>query len=94
MNELYRIIPEEFGGGLLIVFIVSFAKLYDNLIGNNNAILFNSDYYRVVLILGVFLAVLAVVLNIIFIPKYGINGAAFATFIAYFLYNLAKLGIC
>ncbi len=91
LNELYRIIPEEFGGGLLIVFLVGLAKLYDDLMGNNNAILFNSKFYRAVLILGVFLAVLAVVLNLVLIPKYGIYGAAFATFLAVFLYNTAKI---
>lgn len=91
LNELYRIIPEEFGGGLLIVFLVGLAKLYDDLMGNNNAILFNSKFYRAVLILGVFLAVLAVVLNLVLIPKHGIYGAAFATFLAVFLYNTAKL---
>jgi len=91
INELYRVIPQEFSGGLLVVFMIGMVKLYDNLLGNNNAILFNSDYYRVVLILGVILAILTVILNIVFIPRYGINGAAFATFLAVLLYNSAKL---
>lgn len=91
LNELYKLIPKEFGGGLLIVFLIGLAKLYDDLMGNNNAILFNSKYYRVVLILGVFLAVLAIVLNVLLIPKYQIYGAAYATFIAVFMYNSAKL---
>lgn len=91
INEMYSLIDENYSNGLLIVFIISFSKLLDSLLGNNNAILFNSDYYRMVLILGVFLAVLTVSLNIVFIPKYGINGAAFATFMAIFLYDLAKV---
>ena len=91
INVLYKIIPPEFSGGLLVVFLVGVAKLSDNLIGNNNAILFNSDYYRVVLLLGALLAIIAVVLNIILIPKYGINGAAFATFISILAYNIAKV---
>jgi len=91
LHELYRIIPPEFGGGLSIVFLIGLAKLYDDLMGNNNAILFNSKYYRVVLILGVFLAVLAIVLNALLIPTLQIYGAAYATFIAIFLYNSAKL---
>jgi len=91
INELYKIIPDEFSVALLVVFLVSLAKLFDNLLGNNNAILFNSDYYRVVLVLGVVLAILTVVLNILLIPDYGINGAALATFISIFIYNSAKL---
>ncbi|MGS2726066.1 lipopolysaccharide biosynthesis protein [Psychroserpens sp. BH13MA-6] len=91
INELYRIIPSEFSGGLIVVFLISIAKLFDNLLGNNNAILFNSDYYRVVLIFGVILAVLAIVLNMVFIPIYGINGSAIATFLAILIYNSIKI---
>ncbi|WP_204345271.1 polysaccharide biosynthesis C-terminal domain-containing protein [Psychroserpens algicola] len=91
INQLYEIIPSEFSGGLVVVFLISLAKLYDNLLGNNNAILFNSDYYYMVLFFGVFLAVLAVVLNLILIPLYGINGSALATFTAIVIYNTIKV---
>lgn len=91
INQLYYIIPEEFGGGLFVVFIISVSKLYDAVLGSNNAILFNSDYYRMVLVLGVLLVILMVILNIIFIPWLGINGAGLATFIAVFVYNSIKL---
>ena len=37
------------------------------------------------------MAVLTIVLNMLFIPLYGINGAAAATFLAVLLYNLAKI---
>jgi O-antigen/teichoic acid export membrane protein len=91
INQLYAIIPSEFGDGLIVVFLISVAKLYDNLLGNNNAILFNSDYYRMVLVFGVILAVLAVLLNLILIPMYGVNGAGLATFIAIVVYNTIKI---
>ncbi len=91
INQLYYIIPEDFSGGLLVVFMISIAKLYDNALGSNNAILFNSDYYRVVLVLGVFLVILMILLNIVFIPVLGINGAGIATFLAIFTYNSIKL---
>jgi O-antigen/teichoic acid export membrane protein len=91
INQLYEILPEKFTGGLFAVIIVSLAKLYDNSLGNNNAILFNSDYYRTVLFFGVLLAIMAIVLNAIFIPVYGIEGSAFATFLAVFIYNTIKI---
>ncbi|NRA92827.1 MAG: polysaccharide biosynthesis C-terminal domain-containing protein, partial [Psychroserpens sp.] len=91
IKQLYHIIPEEFSGGLYVVLLVSVAKLYDNLLGNNNAILFNSDYYRMVLVFGVVLAISAVVLNIILIPLYGINGSALATMLAVVIYNTIKI---
>lgn len=91
INQLYEILPEEFTGGLFVVVIVSIAKLYDNSLGNNNAILFNSDYYKMVLFFGVLLAIMAIVLNAIFIPVYGIEGFAFATFLAMVIYNTIKI---
>lgn len=91
INELYKIIPEEFSGGLIVVFLISLAKLYDNLLGNNNAILFNSDYYLAVLVFGVGLAIMAIVLNMVLIPRFGINGSALATFIAIAVYNTVKI---
>ncbi len=91
INELYYVIPKEFSGGLFVVFLISVAKLYDAFLGANNAILFNSNYYRAVLLLGVFLIVIIVVLNMVFIPWLGIDGAALATFLAIVLYNSIKL---
>ena len=91
INQLYELIPDKYTGGLIVVLLISVAKLSDNIIGNNNAILFNSDYYRVVLALGVLLAIMVVVFNAILIPEYGINGAAFATFMSVIVYNFAKV---
>lgn len=91
INQLYLLIPEEFSVGINVVLLISVAKLYDTLLGSNNAILFNSDYYRVVLMLGVLLVVIMIVLNMVLIPLFGINGAALATFIAIFFYNSVKL---
>lgn len=91
INELYFLIPEEFSGGLIVVFLISIAKLYDNLMGCNNVVLFNSDYYRVVLLFGVILTILTVLLNMVFIPMFGINGSAFATFMAISIYNSIKI---
>lgn len=91
INQLYMLIPTNYRDGLVVVFLISFAKLLDSLLGNNNAILFNSDYYRVVLFQGALLAVLAIVLNTVLIPRYGINGSAVATLIAVTVYNTIKI---
>lgn len=93
ISQLYELIPEAYQISFSIVVILSCVKLYDNLIGNNNSILFNSDYYRLVLGIGVVLALLAFILNLIFIPLYGIFGAALATFLAFAVYNTFKLFI-
>ncbi len=90
LNDLFLMLPEEYRGGFVIVFLIGLAKVYDSVLGNNNAILFNSDYYKALLVMGGFLAVLVIVLNLMFIPKYGLNGAAFASFLAIALYNTIK----
>lgn len=91
LNDLFMVLPEEYRGGFSIVFLIGLAKVYDSLLGNNNAILYNSDYYRTLLVMGVLLAILVVLLNLVFIPKYGLNGAALATFFAIAVYNTVKL---
>ena len=91
VHELYELVPDEYQISFSIVILISCVKLYDSLLGNNNSIMFNSDYYRLVLAVGVFLAVMAFLLNIWLIPIFGLFGAALATFLAFALYNTAKL---
>jgi O-antigen/teichoic acid export membrane protein len=91
IRELYELLPKEYSGGIFVVFVIGISKYFDLLLGNNNAIIFNSKYYRTVLFLGLFLAFAAITLNMYLIPRYQINGTAVATLIAMTLYSLAKL---
>lgn len=74
-----------------MVFMIGISKYFDLILGNNNAIIFNTKYYRAVLFLGVLLVFLTIGLNMIFIPIYGIMGSAFATLLSITIYSLAKL---
>ena len=100
INKLYEIIlsglktEDEkllYLSGIPVVFMIGLSKYFDLILGNNNAIIFNTKYYRTVLFLGVALVVVTVILNMIFIPIYGITGSAFATLLSITLYSLAKL---
>ncbi|MCD0468994.1 oligosaccharide flippase family protein [Flavobacterium sp. JAS] len=91
INQLYELVPKEYSGGIAVVFMIGLSKYFDLILGNNNAIIFNTKYYRMVLYLGLMLVVLTVVLNMIFIPIFGIFGSAFATLLSITLYSLAKL---
>jgi len=91
IDTLYKLLPAEYSQGAFVVFLVGISKYFDLILGNNNAIIFNSKYYRMVLFLGLMLAVLAIALNMLLIPIYQINGAAVATLVAVTLYSLAKL---
>ncbi len=91
VNQLYLLIPSEYQISTVIILLLALVKLFDNMLGNNNSILFNSDYYRLVLSFGVVLSVIAFVLNLLLIPPYGIFGAAIASFLAFAVYNISKL---
>ena len=91
INQLYLMLPPDYSKGLFVVFAIGLSKYFDLILGNNNAIIFNSKYYKMVLFLGLLLVALVVLLNMYFIPNYGLNGAAFATLIAITMYSLAKL---
>lgn len=92
INDLYNLIPSKgYEIGAQVLFLISVVKLSDSLTGMSNAVLLNASYYRLVLYLGLFLVGCTVAFNCFFIPKWGINGAALATFIAFSLYNSLKI---
>ena len=91
IKEMYQLIPEDYSGGILVVFLIGLSKFYDVLLGNNNSIIINTKHYRTVLLFGVFTVILMIALNMIFIPLYGIEGSAFATLLTVMIYNTIKL---
>ncbi len=91
LNDIYVLLPDNYSTGIQIVFWIGLAKVFDALMGNSNSILYNSDYYQAILFMGVGLAILTILLNIWLIPNYGLNGAAIASFMAFFVYNVVKL---
>ncbi len=91
VSDLYLLIPEAYSGGITIISIIGLIKVYDALLGINNAILYNSNYYRAVLLMGLLLAILTIFFNYLLIPRYGIEGAAIASFLAFFIFNTIKL---
>ncbi len=91
LEDLYLMLPKAYRDGYAIVFLIGLAKVIDSLLGNNNSILYNSPYYKTVLAFGVGLAVLTIGLNYWLIPRMGLLGAALASFVSIFIFNLIKL---
>lgn len=91
IKSLYLLIDTDYATGLYVVLFISASKLLDNCLGINNAIVFNSDYYRIVLVIGVVAVLVAIVLNVWLIPRIGITGAGVTTCIATIGYTGAKL---
>lgn len=81
---------KTFGQGKYIILFLSIGNIINIATGINGTIINTSKYYRADLYFQVALVFLTIILNIIFIPLYGLNGAALATAITLSLHNSLK----
>lgn len=88
VDALYTFLPEGYSDGKWVVFIISLGTLFNMATGLNAPILFNSDKYRYGAFFLIVLAVLVLVLQMTFIPRFGLSGAAWATALASITYNI------
>ena len=92
---LFEIMPDGQSmvenGALTVVFLIAFSRFLDMITSVNSQIISFSKYFRYNLVFLVLLAVLNVVMNLLFIPEFGIVGASLATFISLATFNLAKI---
>jgi O-antigen/teichoic acid export membrane protein len=70
---------EEFRSSAEVLFIYSFGLVFVFFSANNNKLLMIGNLQKLMLGRNALGLILNIILNIILIPKYGINGAAFAT---------------
>ncbi len=94
LDSIYNFIPnnEAYLNGFNVVLFIALGKLSDMAFGTNGEIIVMSKYYRFNVLAVSLLAVLTIVLNLILIPKYGIEGAAVASFISMLIFNILKFG--
>jgi len=90
IDDVLTFVPEKYQGIQMVFFYVGLAKLIDVSAGVNGTIIATSDKYRFDLYINLFLILVTVITNVIFIPKYGIEGAAMATALALFIHNTIK----
>ncbi len=90
-SEIYRLLPPVYTLAFEILCMLSSIKLLNNLLGISNSIILNSRFYKLLLITGLFVILLAIGLNIYLIPRFGLIGAAVASLIVFLMYDLAKI---
>lgn len=92
LPNIYALMPsgDIYSEGLSIVYIIGFAKLINMVFSINGEIIVMSDHYRINILLIALLGFMTICLNLLLIPKYGIEGAAYATLLTFFLFNLIK----
>ncbi|MTI29721.1 lipopolysaccharide biosynthesis protein [Xanthovirga aplysinae] len=93
LDSLFYMMPkgDEFRAGKYVVLLIGISKLLDMATSINSDIISMSKFYRFNLYGVSIIGLLTVVANIIFIPIYGLNGAALASLLTLGIYNFIKL---
>ena len=91
IEQAYLLIEEKFSGGVYVVLMISFAKLYTMSLGNNGAMISNSKYYKILLPYAIGMALSVYFLNDWLIDALSMNGAALSTLLVIVLFNTIKL---
>lgn len=94
-EELISMLKPEaqaaFRAGIYVFLFIMIGRLIDMYCGLNGIILITSKKYRYDFIFTASLVILVIVLNLQFIPLWGMVGAAISTALAYLLFNLARV---
>ncbi len=90
LDELFSFVKPEYALGKQVIIIIGLAKLYDLACGVNTLILSFSEYYKYDSVLVISFIGLLFILNKLLIPPFGLNGAAFAAFLATIYYNTTR----
>ncbi len=90
IDNFYSLQREEYAEGKIVFLILGFAKLMNMLFGANGQIISISKFYRFDTFTAILLGLLTVYTNHIFIPEWGIEGAAAATGLSLLLFNMIR----
>ena len=90
-DNIFRILPPEYGNGKYVLLFIALAKLFGASVGVNGFVLQFSPHYKILLWSNVVFLVFVVVTNYLLIPPLGITGAALATFLSQLLVNTLQI---
>ncbi len=91
IDNIFEILPKSFETGKYVIFFIGFANVFEMMIGANSVIISTSMHYKYITYFTFIYLVLIVIMNIILIPIWYINGAAIASMISIIIYNIIKL---
>ena len=90
IKDFLHLLPADFHSAYGLVYILSAGNLINMATGVNNPLVYYSDHYKLGLSILLSTLVLAIINYFIFIPLWGLPGAAFATVLSNLMMNLAK----
>jgi O-antigen/teichoic acid export membrane protein len=91
VDDILSLLPPKFSHGKFVILIIGCAQLFPLLAGLQGSILINSPYYKSIIYFNLLLFITTVITNFLFIPLYGINGAALASLISIAFLNFARV---
>ncbi|MBQ4355570.1 MAG: oligosaccharide flippase family protein [Bacteroidales bacterium] len=93
IDLFFHILPngDQYVAGKWAVFILSLSKLLNSSFGIGGSALGYTKFYYFSLIFTLLLMVASITLNIVLVPKFGINGGAMATLLSYLIFYVFLL---
>lgn len=92
LDLVFMLIPPEYEAGRFVILFIALTGVVEMATGLNGMIISTSKYYRYQSMFIFFLLLLVITTNLIFIPKFGITGAALASLLSAIIYNLVRAG--
>ncbi len=90
IENVMKILGPEYYNGKWVIFFIGIGYLIDMVTGANNQIISFSKYYKIMLLFVIILIVLVILNNLIFIPLWGITGAAVASALSMLINNFMR----
>jgi O-antigen/teichoic acid export membrane protein len=91
MENIMSLIGESYRPGLMVIVFIGLANVVEMTTGVANQIIFSSSHYKYSSHFIVLLTILIIITNVIFIPIWGLMGAAFAALVSKFIYHSIKI---
>ena len=92
LEDFYALVNKPgYDSAILVVTIVSVGKLFSMSLGCLNNIIGNSKHFRYIMFFSIIAALMAVGLNMLWIPSMGLIGAAYATLVVIMFTNVLKI---
>lgn len=90
IDNVFHILPDRFLPGTYVILLIALSNLIEMGAGVSGTIISISPHYRYMSHFMIVLLVLIVISNMIFIPLFGLIGAALASLISYFVFVLLR----
>lgn len=91
LDNVFYLIPKTYEPGRYVIVLIGIANLIKMAGGSNDSIITYSKDYKFTTLFLIMLGSLVISLNFVFIPLWGMTGAAFASLISLLMYNLGKM---